>query len=261
MSICFNPRAHVGRDLRHALRTKFAWFQSTRPRGARLDGKVEFSEIFKFQSTRPRGARPRLSTITSHTTPRFNPRAHVGRDLRFEEAEAPNTVSIHAPTWGATAAEVPLLNSQQVSIHAPTWGATVDFVFSTLVSVFQSTRPRGARLSDNQQQREYESFNPRSRVGRDVGDLKVKNRNAEFQSTRPRGARPCQLRLPDIGHCFNPRARVGRDRQMVRQSATHRFQSTRPRGARQAKHFFSQAASTVSIHAPAWGATSVEPPH
>ena len=58
MSRSFNPRARVGRDVvdsyvsNHAVR-----FQSTRPRGARLQSGVGIAHVQWFQSTRPRGAR------------------------------------------------------------------------------------------------------------------------------------------------------------------------------------------------------------
>ena len=32
----------------------------------------------------------------------FNPRAHVGRDVSGEQLKNNQSVSIHAPTWGAT---------------------------------------------------------------------------------------------------------------------------------------------------------------
>ena len=56
---------------------------------------------------------------------------------------------------------------------------------------------------------------------------------------------------------FNPRARVGRDSNS--NSLTYSlmsFQSTRPRGARLCVSFITVWAEGVSIHAPAWGATS-----
>ena len=60
---------------------------------------------------------------------------------------------------------------------------------------------------------------------------------SQFQSTRPRGARPSSLGFGDVRiRCFNPRARVGRDLK------------SRERW---------EAAGGVSIHAPAWGATSL----
>ncbi len=79
----FNPRARVGRD---SFSTRAvgdtSMFQSTRPRGARLErrGLLKRRLINVFQSTRPRGARRVL-----------------GRD--FAQCIL---VSIHAPAWGAT---------------------------------------------------------------------------------------------------------------------------------------------------------------
>ena len=34
-------------------------------------------------------------------------------------------ISIHAPTWGATAKKLTIKIVLYISIHAPTWGATV----------------------------------------------------------------------------------------------------------------------------------------
>ena len=33
-------------------------------------------------------------------------------------------ISIHAPTWGATAEDIKIASAFKISIHAPTWGAT-----------------------------------------------------------------------------------------------------------------------------------------
>ena len=118
-----------------------------------------------FQSTRPRGARPKGRWRLRRPSC-FNPRAHVGRDFLFVILSNLVLVSIHAPTWGATAdRRTSMLNfvfqstrprgarrtgywvetANNVSIHAPTWGAT--FIRENFKGVmeFQSTRPRGAR--------------------------------------------------------------------------------------------------------------------
>ena len=165
--MCFNPRAHVGRDLRVIRVIRWQKFQSTRPRGARLcdpcqDRSVlrvsihaptwgatarntSLSTIGVFQSTRPRGARPLLLPLATLDIP----------------------VSIHAPTWGATLL-LPLATLDiPVSIHAPTWGATSAWRSLGFV-------PSG--------------FNPRAHVGRDHCTL-YKPFPDVFQSTRPRGAR------------------------------------------------------------------------
>jgi len=146
-------------------------------------------------------------------------------------------------------------------------------------SLFQSTRPRGARPTADT----------------------ICARLEKFQSTRPRGARPAPpppphapapvsihapawgatviARAPNSAGCsFNPRARVGRDRwqsamrlKMARFQSTRprgarhddvmtdhglvMFQSTRPRGARLKNQQQQNRVCQVSIHAPAWGAT------
>ena len=76
-------------------------------------------------------------------------------------------ISIHAPTWGATANSEELVMTLNISIHAPTWGAT--FYFAEMMSylAFQSTHPRGVR--------------PRLDELSGAGMI--------FQSTHPRGVR------------------------------------------------------------------------
>ena len=76
-------------------------------------------------------------------------------------------VSIHAPAWGATDGCRIVLCYHPVSIHAPAWGATAYQGEPAMTTLFQSTRPRGARHDKG-----YDML---------AGGM--------FQSTRPRGAR------------------------------------------------------------------------
>ncbi len=120
---------------------------------------------------------------------------------------------------------------------------------------FQSTRPRGARLSvpaAGQFCHTFQSTRPRG--ARHNGAPSQLERNT-FQSTRPRGARRAVSVAFFSAVSFNPRARAGRDggfatlyssetivsihapaRGATRSSAIWNqsalFQSTRPRGAR-----------------------------
>ncbi len=150
---------------------------------------------------------------------RFNPRARVGRDTdRAGVTPDLVDVSIHAPAWGATRLMRGFNDSRIVSIHAPAWGATRRRLCAhgqrTVVSihapawgatsnapiccdcscVFQSTRPRGARLA----------LRP------------TRSSTPLFQSTRPRGARPRPSGSASRRRRFNPRARVGRDKPVGR---------------------------------------------
>ena len=142
-----------------------------------------------FQSTRPRGARP-VSGLGCVRGFGFNPRAREGRDaLRYICRELSILVSIHAPARGATNlcnSITPLIccfnpraregrdvlyalkrQEARVSIHAPARGATLQDVLLDGASVFQSTRPRGARHHGRCQQATNTRFNPRAREGRD----------------------------------------------------------------------------------------------
>ena len=56
-------------------------------------------------------------------------------------------------------------------------------------TMFQSTRPRGARPWMVLIELPPHRFNPRAHAGRDVKGVKPILDNIEFQSTRPRGAR------------------------------------------------------------------------
>ena len=108
-------------------------------------------------------------------------------------------------------------------------------VEASLVNAFQSTRPRGARPAPEPLASLPRCFNPRARVGRDRGQGHGRQVQRRF-NPRARVGRD-GLRQPCVdrpARCFNPRARVGRD------------DDTIIAGGRQC----------VSIHAPAWGATT-----
>jgi len=143
----FNPRARAGRDgvptasghpynvsihapARGATRTDACHgatkaFQSTRPRGARRLCNANGIDPGCF-NPRARAGRDRAAPPAGRSARRcFNPRARAGRDrFRFRDRLGCD-VSIHAPARGATALSSP---------------------FSSFF-MFQSTRPRGARLS------------------------------------------------------------------------------------------------------------------
>ena len=214
-SVSFNPRTRVGCDLFAALTAEqAAGFQSTHPRGVRrgcpawqrtctpcfnprtrvgCDARLpsSFRRSATFQSTHPRGVRH------PHT----------------DDVPKAVCVSIHAPAWGATPLLICASRGDVVSIHAPAWGATQPQGAALLhlggfnprtrvgcdmsrsvparpTSWFQSTHPRGVRLSPGWTQTEKrQCFNPRTRVG-------------------------CDMPLLVWGlqvACFNPRTRVGCD--------------------------------------------------
>ena len=103
----------------------------------------------------------------------------------------------------------------------------------------------------------FSSFNPRARVGRDLDGQRRMCRRTWFQSTRPRGARPGLNAAPLVPLMFqSTRPRGARQTTSLPPQRVPRFQSTRPRGARPRIRYSCRALTIVSIHAPAWGATS-----
>ena len=189
MLTSFNPRAHVGRDSG----TCTAMYPLIVSIHAPTWGATLFYFVHDcssmFQSTRPRGARQFHNVLHVHKCTCFNPRAHVGRDPEIIDADyrciwfqstrprgarpivflprqTNHIVSIHAPTWGATALLWLPRIFRMVSIHAPTWGATLKIPDGASFSLFQSTRPRGARQRFTALPLDRLGFNPRAHVGR-----------------------------------------------------------------------------------------------
>ena len=105
--------------------------------------------------------------------------------------------------------------------------------------MFQFTLPRGERLSSYL-----------------TGTLTKK-----FQFTLPRGERLPRQRLKAARNCFNSRSRVGSDAAIgaIRKECIAKFQFTLPRGERPTHLIPRSTRIHVSIHAPAWGATSMVP--
>ena len=108
--------------------------------------KFGYSELIKFQSTLPRGERllfvPNIInqwSVSIHAPTR-------GATYFMLQMRQIQMVSIHAPTRGATIVGCTFLQIYGVSIHAPTRGATCDRRSSLYAQRFQSTLPRGERL-------------------------------------------------------------------------------------------------------------------
>ena len=76
-------------------------FQSTHPRGVRPRYLITIAMLMMFQSTHPRGVRLN-GRIASVSNTCFNPRTRVGCDPPQYVVAGFESVSIHAPAWGAT---------------------------------------------------------------------------------------------------------------------------------------------------------------
>ena len=121
-------------------------FQSTRPRGARQEAASCMLNVEIVSIHAPARGATISPTRQSSSSPRFNPRAREGRDIRTSRSlmtcgsfnprarEGRDTneeiireninVSIHAPARGATGMPDGRAFKVYVSIHAPARGAT-----------------------------------------------------------------------------------------------------------------------------------------
>ena len=152
-------------------------------------------------------------------------------------AGAGQVVSIHAPAWGATTGHMPAIQDSPVSIHAPAWGATLACTCKGFPAC---------------------GFNPRTRVGCDASSSTNLLQGEEFQSTHPRGVRPPLAQIipqPLKFQSTHPRGVRLPNKEIKEQEI--QFQSTHPRGVRRHLVLSISQRLIVSIHAPAWGATTV----
>ena len=169
-------------------------------------------------------------------------------------------VSIHAPAWGATGCGIDMRHIK--SSFNPRARVGRDPPVRRIRRGMPCFNPR-ARVGRDVLKcigsRRSKGFNPRARVGRDLLILAVSRRWRLFQSTRPRGARQA-IRPAISGHgkFQSTRPRGARPMRSTARAAMKPFQSTRPRGARREKGHGCRSGCDVSIHAPAWGATTVQ---
>ena len=114
-----------------------------------------------------------MSGMRESATYCFNSRTHAGCDFSKINFKNNFTVSIHAPTRGATIKSLRPLPKYGVSIHAPTRGATV-FTAITEYALY--------------------GFNSRTHAGCDTVVRMARAMRLEFQFTHPRGVRQVERR-------------------------------------------------------------------
>jgi len=144
-----------------------------------------------FQSTLPRGERLERRAKNCPYFRCFNPRSRGGSDRVFGLPISGIYVSIHAPAGGATKQLFLCMMDYWVSIHAPAGGATGPFLLLRLHLICFNPRSRGG--SDFVQSalyvvRYYVSIH--APAGGATPPTARRNWPERFQSTLPRGERP-----------------------------------------------------------------------
>ena len=185
----------------------------------------------------------------------FNPRTHVGCDANGR-LKFPNlSISIHAPTWGATLCRVdfvPIYRFQSTHPRGVRHLCRVDFV---PIYRFQSTHPRGVRRITPTICPPNNDFNPRTHVGCDsirVGNYPRMN----YFNPRTHVGCDCPRKATGQQSIISIHAPTwGATRHTERLCTSNSFQSTHPRGVRLGIFQIKRRRVVISIHAPTWGAT------
>ena len=141
----FNPRTHVGCDSLQPVGAEWTKISIHAPTWGATDSYFQANYTLQlFQSTHPRGVR-RFAVWTIFPAANFNPRTHVGCDddsLRSLRSFIHFNPRTHV---GCDTSSTPIGQSITISIHAPTWGATELRKSKGTRYKFQSTHPRGVR--------------------------------------------------------------------------------------------------------------------
>ena len=143
----FNPRSRMGSDpIGINIVISGDVISIHAPAWGATQGNAARMVAYQFQSTLPHGERPD-SRHSQDMSCYFNPRSRMGSDIHHQSGRLRPGISIHAPAWGATAADASGGLFHVISIHAPAWGATlVSMVSLRRREEFQSTLPHGERL-------------------------------------------------------------------------------------------------------------------
>ena len=163
----------------------------------------------------------------------FNPRTHTGCDLSFGFNDLCPSVSIHAPTRGATYTTNVLFDRIVFQSTHPHGVRPAPLNTAAFARMFQSTHPHGVRrflLWSIKIIFKFQSTHPHG-----VRHIRLKTRlaRAVFQSTHPHGVRHSSKRARTIESSFNPRTHTGCDSKTngILTNGTE-FQSTHPHGVR-----------------------------
>ena len=214
-------------------RTRY-YFNPRTPVGCDRNGWCPRSPQPHFNPRTPVGC-DSLLIISLRTGHHFNPRTPVGCDEIIHAVGGFDTISIHAPQWGATDGTATFRSDAVISIHAPQWGATTDnqLISDTMIGISIHAPQWGAT-------------DPNSGTVQQV----------VFQSTHPSGVRPCPGGFGRANGNFNPRTPVGCDRNRpAGGSIVRNFNPRTPVGCDTSDTLYF-CYRDISIHAPQWGATA-----
>ena len=169
----FNPRTHVGCD--PYFQTYFQTCQNFNPRthvGCDDNFVTEMLSTKDISIHAPTWGATFTLTIFSRFPNYFNPRTHVGCDRQtFTLFFVFSNFNPRTHVGCDNILHILIYLICTISIHAPTWGATLFGLLRSQPSRFQSTHPRGVRLICHINFYLARYFNPRTHVGCDKWNL------------------------------------------------------------------------------------------
>ena len=98
----FNPRSHMGSDIFPNENLSYMNVSIHAPTWGATDSPIRISASWKCFNPRSHMGSDLFYRFCPIIIYSFNPRSHMGSDEIWREAEIKYSVSIHAPTWGAT---------------------------------------------------------------------------------------------------------------------------------------------------------------
>ncbi len=119
----------------------------------------------------------------------FNPRSHKGSDGGDCDGINSQTISIHAPTRGATQIITVQISVTSFQSTLPQGERPYGYPLSRIFELFQSTLPQGERPKYIDLNQKNGDFNPRSHKGSDFFRYSGLLPFLIFQSTLPQGER------------------------------------------------------------------------
>ena len=192
---------------------------------------------------------------------RFNSRSRVGSDCGAWVVLGAES-SFNSRSRVGSDAELALAVTRRaiVSIHAPAWGATGNQMRPCSKSGCFNSRSRVGSDADS---RTASAHLPAFQFTLPRGERRVERKHrywpSMFQFTLPRGERPKPRSRSRRHRSFNSRSRVGSDVTSVFRKLTISVSIHAPAWGATFAEARSAAAGRVSIHAPAWGATRFWP--
>ena len=141
----------------------------------------------------------------------FNPRSHEGSDCSGLGAGKTGVYFNPRSHEGSDDGRHLKRNNYYISIHAPTRGATHHCALLVIAAGFQSTLPRGERLTASGIWASAWIFQSTLPRGERQMRYKISVSNQRFQSTLPRGERHLPNNIYLRIDNFNPRSHEGSD--------------------------------------------------